>query len=63
MKDYQLTEKMSVDELVLQMDAAWGFTAGKLATGVNIMEAMINSQRLRQVPLFPADMSPQAHEA
>ena len=42
---------MSVDELVLQMDAAWGFTAGKLATGVNIMEAMINDKGLRQIPL------------
>ena len=28
-KDYQFTEKMSVDELVMQMDDAWGFTAGK----------------------------------
>ena len=33
-KDYEFTEKMTVDELVNQMDAAWGFTAGKLATGV-----------------------------
>ena len=38
---------MSVDELVKQMEAAWGFTAGKLATGVNIMEAMIKDKRLR----------------
>ncbi len=37
-KDYQFTEKMTVDELVKQMDEAWGFTAGKLATGVSIME-------------------------
>ena len=34
-KDYELTPEMSVDELVQQMDEAWGFTAGKLATGVN----------------------------
>ncbi len=46
-KDYDFTKDMSVDELVLQMEAAWGFTAGKLATGVNIMEAMINDKRLR----------------
>ena len=26
------------------MDAAWGFTAGKLATGVNIMEAMVKTK-------------------
>ena len=35
---------MSVDELVNQMEKAWGFTAGKLATGVNIMESMINAK-------------------
>ena len=37
-KDYQFNESMSVDELVNQMEDAWGFTAGKLATGVNIIE-------------------------
>lgn len=42
-KDYEFTKDMSVDELVLQMDGAWGFTAGKLATAVNIMESMINT--------------------
>ena len=40
-EDYQFSEKMSVDGLVLQMEKAWGFTAGKLATGVNILESMI----------------------
>jgi len=40
-EDYQFSEKMSVDGLVLQMEKAWGFTAGKLATGVNILERMI----------------------
>ena len=43
-KDYDLTEEMTVDELVNQMNKAWGFTAGKLATGVSIMEAMINTE-------------------
>ena len=43
-KDYDFTKEMSVDELVNQMDKAWGFTAGKLATGVSIMEAMINTE-------------------
>lgn len=42
-KDYEFTKNMSVDELVLQMDGAWGFTAGKLASAVNIMESMINT--------------------
>jgi len=35
---------MSVDELVNQMEQAWGFTAGKLAIGVNIMENMIKTK-------------------
>ena len=43
-KDYEFTQEMSVNELVNQMEKAWGFTAGKLATGVNIMESMINAK-------------------
>jgi deoxyhypusine synthase len=43
-KDYQFLDEMSVDELVKQMDQAWGFTAGKLATGVNILHEMINTK-------------------
>ncbi len=39
--DYELSEKMSVEELVVQMEKAWGFTAGKLAVGVKILERMI----------------------
>jgi deoxyhypusine synthase len=42
-KDYEFPEKMTVNELVNQMEKAWGFTAGKLAVGVNILEAMINT--------------------
>ena len=56
MKDYQFTEKMSVDELVKQMDKAWGFTAGKLATGVNIMESMINTKGCVKFLSFTADI-------
>jgi len=55
-KDYQLTEKMSVDELVGQMNEAWGFTAGKLATGVSIMEDMINAKDCVKFLSFPADI-------
>ncbi len=40
-EDYSLSERMSVNELVLQMEKAWGFTAGKLATGVRILENMV----------------------
>ena len=43
-KDYEFRKDLSVDELVLQMNGAWGFTAGKLATSVKIMESMINSK-------------------
>jgi len=43
-KDYEFPPEMSVNELVDQMEKAWGFTAGKLAVGVNILEAMINTR-------------------
>ena len=39
--DYEFREDMSVDELVKQMEQAWGFTAGKIPVGVNILERMI----------------------
>jgi deoxyhypusine synthase len=55
-KDYQITENMSVDELVKQMEAAWGFTAGKLATGVNILEDMVNEKGCVKFLSFPADI-------
>jgi len=55
-KDYDFTKEMSVNELVLQMEAAWGFTAGKLATGVNIMEAMINDEECVKFLSFTADI-------
>ncbi len=40
-EDYTFSKSMSVDELVLQMEKAWGFTAGKLALGARILENMI----------------------
>jgi deoxyhypusine synthase len=40
-EDHAFFEGISVDELVLQMEKAWGFTAGKLALGVRILENMI----------------------
>ena len=39
-EDYDLSKGVSVDELVMQMEKAWGFTAGKLAVGVKILERM-----------------------
>ncbi len=55
-KDYDFSKELTVDELVLQMDSAWGFTAGKLATGVNIMEAMINDKECVKFLSFTADI-------
>ena len=44
-EDYSFSKEMSVDELVIQMEKAWGFTAGKLAVGVKIIENMINQKK------------------
>ena len=55
-KDYDFSKELSVDELVLQMEAAWGFTAGKLAIGVNIMEAMINDKECVKFLSFTANI-------
>ncbi|HMK95556.1 MAG TPA: deoxyhypusine synthase [Candidatus Limnocylindrales bacterium] len=55
-RDYDFAHGMSVDELVRQMDNAWGFTAGKVAVGVSIMETMINMQDCVKFLSFPADI-------
>jgi deoxyhypusine synthase len=55
-KDYEFTNPLSGDELVQQMDKAWGFTAGKLATGVNIMEAMVGTKSCLKFISFTADI-------
>ena len=44
-EDYDFSRKMSVDELVAQMEKAWGFTAGKLAVGVRILENMTKDKK------------------
>jgi deoxyhypusine synthase len=44
-EDYTFSEGMSVEELVSQMEKAWGFTAGKLAVGVSILENMIKDKK------------------
>jgi deoxyhypusine synthase len=43
-EDYTLFENMSVEELVSQMEKAWGFTAGKLSVCINILEKMIKEK-------------------
>lgn len=42
-KDYEFKEEMSVEELVQQMEKAWGFTAGKTAVGLEILYRMIKT--------------------
>jgi deoxyhypusine synthase len=43
-EDYDFSRSMSVNELVLQMGKAWGFTAGKIAVGVDILQSMLDSK-------------------
>ncbi|MGB9914461.1 MAG: deoxyhypusine synthase [Candidatus Bathyarchaeales archaeon] len=42
-KDYEFSENMTANMLVNQMKEAWGFTAGKVAVGVDILERMIRT--------------------
>lgn len=55
-EDYEFHKGMTVDELILQMEKAWGFTAGKLAVGVNILEKMINDSKCIKFLSFPANI-------
>ena len=55
-EDYDFLGEMSVDELVMQMEKAWGFTAGKLAVGVNIMESMIKAQNCVKFVSFTGNL-------
>ena len=42
-EDYDYSKSLSLDDFVLQMEKAWGFTAGKVATGVNILQQMVKT--------------------
>ena len=55
-EDYNLFENMSVDEVVQQMESAWGFTAGKLASGVKILEEMSTAKNCVKFLSFPANL-------
>src|SRR5512139_1862529 len=55
-EDYNFLADMPIDELVAQMEKAWGFTAGKLATGVNIMESMIKAQNCVKFVSFTGNL-------
>ena len=54
MKDYQLREGVSVSELVGQMREAWGFTAEKIVTGVDVLRGMVSDQGCLKFLSFPA---------
>jgi deoxyhypusine synthase len=47
---------MSADELVNQMEEAWGFTAGKLAVAVKIMERMIQTKNCKKFLSFTGNL-------
>ncbi|MDH7563611.1 MAG: deoxyhypusine synthase [Candidatus Bathyarchaeota archaeon] len=55
-KDYDFSERMSVDDLVVQMENAWGFTAGKLAKGVEILEKMIHEENCTKFLSFTGNL-------
>jgi len=53
-KDYQLYSEMTVAELVRQMKESWGFTAAKIAMGVDIFKKMIADEDCIKFFSFPA---------
>lgn len=55
-EDYEFSEKMTVDELVSQMDKAWGFTAGKIAVGLNILERMVEDKKCLKFISFTGNL-------
>lgn len=55
-EDYELSKDMSVKALVLQMEKAWGFTAGKLAMGGKILDMMIRDAACMKFLSFPANI-------
>jgi deoxyhypusine synthase len=55
-KDYEFREDMSVDELVNQMEQAWGFTAGKISVGVSILERMFKTPNCVNFLSFTANL-------
>jgi deoxyhypusine synthase len=55
-KDYEFSEDISVDELVNQMEQAWGFTAGKISVGVGILERMFKTPNCVNFLSFTANL-------
>jgi deoxyhypusine synthase len=55
-EDYCFSESMSVDELVGQMEKAWGFTVGKLAVGLRILEKMVANKKCVKFVSFTGNL-------
>ena len=55
-KDYEFKKGMKVEELVKQMEDAWGFSAGKLAVGTKILERMIRKPNCTKFLSFTANL-------
>ena len=55
-KDYEFKKGMKVEELVKQMEDAWGFSAGKLAVGTKILERMIKKPNCTKFLSFTANL-------
>ena len=55
-EDYDFSEMVSVDDLVVQMEKAWGFTAGKLAVGVRILENMVKDKKCTKFLSFTGNL-------
>jgi deoxyhypusine synthase len=53
-KDISLDEKVSVNEIIAQLKASGGFTAKKLAVGIDIVETMIKDKDCLKFLSFPA---------
>ena len=53
-KDIQPNNNMNSDELIKQLHDSGGFTAKKVATGVNILETMMNKKKCVRFLSFPA---------
>lgn len=53
-KDLELREKTTVNEMISEMMAGGGFTAKNLATGIDILEEMIRDEKCVRFLSFPA---------
>jgi len=55
-EDYSFSERTTVDEFFVQMEKAWGFTAGKLAVGLGIFERMVEEKKCVKFVSFTGNL-------